>query len=65
MKSNIWEVVKGEDGAFNILHKGELLNSSIPDRWLEDQLARYGFCGQEYRDIRRQLDQSGKATMIV
>jgi hypothetical protein len=28
-------------------------------------LAQYGFCGQEYMDIRRQLDQSGKATMIV
>ena len=40
MKSNIWEVVKGRDSTFNILHKGELLNSSIPDKWLEDQLAR-------------------------
>ncbi len=56
MKGNVWEIVRKEDGTFEMFHKGGLLHGSIPDRWLEDQLVRYGFCGEEYRDIRRQLD---------
>jgi hypothetical protein len=58
MKGNVWEIVRKEDGTFEMFHKGELLHGSIPDRWLEDQLVRYGFCGEEYRDIRRQLYRS-------
>ncbi len=65
MKDNVWEIVRTEDGTFEMFHKGELLHSSIPDRWLERQLARYGFCGEEYRDIRRQLDQFGRAKIVL
>ncbi|PYU52314.1 MAG: hypothetical protein DMG48_07935 [Acidobacteria bacterium] len=65
MKGNVWEIVRKEDGTFEMFHKGELLHGSIPDRWLEDQLVRYGFCGEEYRDIRRQLDQFGKAKIVL
>ena len=55
MKGNVWEIVRKEDGTFEMFHKGGLLHGSIPDRWLEGQLVRYGFCGEEYREIRRQL----------
>jgi hypothetical protein len=61
MKGNVWEIVRKQDGSFDIFHKGELLHDSIPDQWLENQLGRYGFCGQEYKDIRFQLDLFGKA----
>lgn len=64
-KPNIWEVVKGDEGTFDILHKGELLRAKIPDKWLEDELERYGFCGEEYLDIRRQLEKSGKAQITL
>jgi len=60
-KPNIWEVVRRKEGTFDILHKGKLLRAEISDKWLEDELGRYGFCGQEYRNIRRQLDEYGKA----
>jgi len=43
MKGNVWEIVRKEDGTFEMFHKGGLLHGSIPDRWLEDQLVRYGF----------------------
>jgi len=65
MKENVWEIVRKEDGTFEMFHKGELLHTSIPDRWLEAQLGRYGFCGEEYRDIRRQLDEFGKAKVVL
>jgi len=65
MKSNVWEVVRNEDGTFEMLHKGKLLHSSIPDKWLEAQLGRYGLCGEEYKDIRRQLDRSGRAEVVL
>ena len=65
MKPNIWEVMKKGDGSFEILHKGELLRGSIPEKWLEAELGRYGFCGQEYKDIRDQLEQSGKAKIVL
>lgn len=65
MKGNVWEIIRNEDGTFEMFHKGELLHGLIPDRWLEDQLVRYGFCGKEYRDIRRQLDQFGKAKIVL
>jgi hypothetical protein len=65
MKPNIWEIVRKKDGTFDMFHKGKLLHSSIPDRWLEAQVGRYGFCGPEYHDIRRQLDQGGKAKIVL
>jgi len=56
-----WEVIRKDDGTYDILQDGTVVGASIPDRWLEDQLARYGFCGQEYADIRGKLNESGKA----
>jgi hypothetical protein len=60
---NIYEVVRRQDRSFDLLHNGELEQSSIPDRWLEDELSKRGICGREYRDVRNQLDDSGKAKL--
>jgi hypothetical protein len=65
MKNNSWEILKKDDGTFAILHNRELLRNSIPDRWLEAELGRYGFCGQEYKEIRRQLESRGKAEVAL
>jgi len=64
-KPNVWEVVRRKEGTFDILHKGKLLRAEISDKWLEDELGRIGFCGQEYRDIRRQLEESDKAQIVL
>jgi hypothetical protein len=48
-----------------MFHKGRLLHNSIPDKWLEAQSGRYGFCGQEYKDIRAKLDEGGKAEIVL
>ena len=65
MKSDVWEITKKEDGTFDIFCSGELLHGSVPEEWLEDQLGQCGFCGQEYADIRDQLDQIGKAKVAL
>jgi hypothetical protein len=65
MKNNVWEIVKKEDGTFDLFHSGKLLHESIPEDWLADQLGRYGFCGQEYDDIRYQLDLAGRAKIVL
>jgi len=62
---NTWEVVKKEDGTFDLFCNQELLRGAIPDRWLESQLVQYGLCGQEYREIRQQLEKSGKVEIVL
>ena len=56
-----WEVIRKDDGTHDILQDGTVVGAGVPDRWLEEQLVRYGFCGQEYADIRDKLNESGKA----
>jgi hypothetical protein len=65
MKPDVWEIVKKPDGTFDMFRKGKLLHSSIPEKWLADQVGHYGFCGQEYDDIRRQLEENGKAKIVL
>jgi hypothetical protein len=55
-----WEVIRKDDGTHDILQDGTVVAASVPDRWLEEELARYGFCGQEYAGIRGKLNESGK-----
>ena len=65
MKSDVWEIVKNEDGTFDLFRTGELLHGSVPEESLADQLGQYGFCGQEYVDIRHQLDHVGRAKFLL
>jgi hypothetical protein len=43
MKKNNWEIHKKDDGTFAIFQNRELLHDSVPDKWLEAELGRYGF----------------------
>jgi len=64
--TNILEVLKNDDGTYEVLFKGELVRSRVPERWLNQELcARYGFCGEEYDAIIRQLNDSGRAVAAV
>jgi hypothetical protein len=60
---NVYEIIRQADGTFDIFHNGELTSRSTPDEWLEDELAKYGICGHEFRDARRQLDDFGKVKL--
>ena len=61
---NVYEIVRRQDRSFDIFQNGELADGSVPDEWLEDQLVRYGICGKEYRDMRRDLDELGKVRLV-
>jgi len=60
---NVYEIIRRSDASFDIFHNEELRDRSIRDEWLEDQLAKYGICGQEYREARRELDEFGKVKL--
>jgi hypothetical protein len=64
LSPSVYEILKRPDGAFDIYRDGKLADASIPDRWLEEQLVKYGICGQEYRDSRRKLEELGEARLV-
>ena len=61
--AKVFEIRKKPDGSFDVFCNDELADSSISGNWLESQLVKYGICGQEYRDARRELDESGKVRL--
>jgi hypothetical protein len=61
---SVYEILKRPDGSFDIYRDGELTDASISDRWLEDQLVKYGICGQEYKETRRKLEELGEARLV-
>ena len=62
--AKVFEIRKKPDGSFDIFCNDELADSSIPDNWLESQLVKYGICGEEYRDARRELDGAGMVRLV-
>jgi hypothetical protein len=60
----IFEILRRPDGSLDIFRNGELTKQSVPDRCLEDELSKYGICGQEYRATRFKLDELGEARLV-
>ena len=56
------EVRKKPDSTFDIFKDGKLLSGSVPT-WalVEKQLDPYGVVGDTYRELRRQLAETGTA----
>ena len=66
MKQNVWEFVRNEDGSYAVVHNGKLLSDCIPEKYREKEFCvRFGFCGEEYKEISRQLAQSDKCTLVL
>jgi hypothetical protein len=62
----VLEVLKNGDGTYEVFSKGELVCTQVPERWLHEELCvGFGFCGDEYESIIRQLNDSGKATPLL
>ena len=62
----IFEVATNGDGTYEIIFNQKVVGSRIPERWLDDELCRKrGFCGEELASIKRQLDESGRAVVIL
>ena len=59
------EIVKKDDGTFDLFYNGVLKRIAIPEKWLNEELcAGYGFCGQEYDSILQDVTQHGRATVV-
>jgi hypothetical protein len=61
----LWEIVRRQDGRFDILKNGNLLYGAISDQWLQQQLTPAGFSELDYLNARRQLEVAGKAKVVV
>ena len=50
----VLEVTKNDDGTYRNVFNVEVIGSSIPEEWLEEELcAKRGFCGEELVSIKR------------
>jgi hypothetical protein len=58
-----WKIHRKSDGTFDIFMNGELLHPSIPQNWLERQLAPYGIIGDTFSAVLEQLSETGKAAV--
>jgi hypothetical protein len=62
--NNILEVVKRDDGTFDLFLNRKLDRNRIPEVWLPDELCvRFGYCGDEYESILSEVNQNGRATV--
>ncbi len=58
-------MVKRDDGTFDLFLNRKLDRSRIPETWLPEELCvRFGFCGEEYDSILREVNQSGRTTVV-
>jgi len=60
-----YEILRRPDGPLDLFHNREATGRSIPDKRLQDQWARPGICGQQYRDIRHKLEDGGEARLVL
>lgn len=61
-RNTILELVRTKDGTFDLFLNSNLDRSSVPEQSLNDELcARFGFCGEEYDTILREVKKKGRA----
>jgi hypothetical protein len=63
-KKRFLEVVRRENGTYDLFLDGHPERSSIPEQWLYEELCvGFGFCGEEYKSILCEVNQSGRAKL--
>lgn len=63
-RKTVLELVKRDDGTFDLFLNGRLDRTHVAEKWLPDELCvRFGFCGEEYDAILHDAKQDGR-TMI-
>ena len=64
-QNRVLEVVKRQDGTFDLFLNHKLDRGQIPQSGLSEELCvRFGFCGEEYESIVRELDRSGRKELF-
>ena len=61
-RNTILELVRTKDGTFDLFLNNNLDCSSVLEQYLNNELCvRFGFCGEEYDTILREVKQKGRA----
>jgi len=60
------EVAKRDDGTFDLFLNRNVYRSGISEDTLPRELCmRFGYCGEEYEEILRELNQAGKKQLFL
>jgi hypothetical protein len=63
--NRVLEVVRMDDGTFDLFMNGKLDRQRIPQDGLTEQLCvRFGFCGEEYDSILHELAENGRKKLF-
>jgi len=63
--NTVLELVRRNDGAFDLFLNGQPDRTNIPEKWLNEEVCvRFGFCGEEYDSIVRDLLRQGRARVV-
>ena len=63
--TNVLELFRRTDGAIDLFLNGTPDRTNIPEKWLNEEVCvRFGFCGEEYDSIVRDLTQNGRARVM-
>jgi len=65
-KKRFLEVVKRGDGTYDLFLDDAPDRRAVPEKWLPEELCvRFGFCGEEYDSILRQVNLNGRARLLL
>ena len=64
-QNTVLEVIKKYDGTFDIFLNRKLDHKASLEASLSEVLCvRFGFCGEEYDSLLREINQNGRATLF-
>jgi hypothetical protein len=65
-QNRVLEVVKRDDGTFDLFLNRNVYRSGVSEDTLPRELCRrFGYCGEEYEEILRELNQTGKKQLFL
>ena len=63
--STVLEIIRRDDGAFDLFLDGRPDRTNIAEKWLNEEVCvRFGFCGEEYDSILSDLIKDGRARVV-
>jgi hypothetical protein len=64
-KQRFLDVFKKADGSYDLFLDDSPIRTNIPEEWLESEVCRFGFCGEEYRSILREVSLHGRTRLTL
>jgi len=64
-QNKVLEVVKRQDGKFDLFLNRRLYRGKIhPDGLQQEVCGRFGYCGEEYDSILREVEETGRKKLF-